>query len=57
MIDYLVPDFFVSPSIENNGGMHTKVERVRQATREWAIQHVSFETFTSQLTTLLKSFY
>ena len=31
MIDYLVPDFFITPSIENSGGMHTKVERVRQA--------------------------
>ena len=31
MIDYLVPDFFISPSMENSGGMHTKVERVRQA--------------------------
>ena len=28
-----------------------------QAAREWAVQNVSFETFTSQLTALLKSFY
>ena len=31
MIDYLVPDFFISPSPDGSGGMHTKVERVRQA--------------------------
>ena len=31
MIDYLVPDFFIGPSTENSGGMHTKVERVHQA--------------------------
>ena len=28
-----------------------------QAAREWAVKNVSFETFTSQLTALLKSFY
>ena len=28
-----------------------------QAAREWAVQNVSFETFTAQLTALLKSFY
>ena len=28
-----------------------------QSAREWAVQNVSFDTFTSQLTTLLKSFY
>ena len=31
MIDYLVPEFFISPSPGGSGGMHTKVERVRQA--------------------------
>ena len=28
-----------------------------QSAREWAVRNVSFETFTSQLTALLKSFY
>ena len=28
-----------------------------QSAREWAVQNVSFDTFTSQLTTLLRSFY
>ena len=31
MIDYLVPEFFVSPSPGGSGGMHTKVDRVRRA--------------------------
>ena len=31
--------------------------RLGQSAREWAVQNVSFDTFTSQLTTLLKSFY
>ena len=28
-----------------------------QSAREWVVQSVSFEKFTSQLTALLKSFY
>ena len=31
MIDYLVPNFFINPSPDGSGGMHTKVERVCQA--------------------------
>ena len=31
MIDYLVPEFFVNPSPDGSGGMHTKVDRVRRA--------------------------
>ena len=31
MIDYLVPEFFVSPSPGGSGGMHTKVDRVNRA--------------------------
>ena len=31
MIDYLVPQFFIDSESYGSGGMHTKVERVRQA--------------------------
>ena len=31
MIDYLVPKFFAHLSTKHNGGMHTKVDRVRRA--------------------------
>ena len=34
MIDYLVPKFFAHLSPKHNGGMHTKVDRVRRAVSE-----------------------
>ena len=34
MIDYLVPKFFAHLSTKHNGGMHTKVDRVRRAVSE-----------------------
>ena len=40
MIDYLVPKFFAHLSPKHNGGMHTKVDRVRQAVGELYEIHV-----------------
>ena len=40
-----------------NGFQKLPDPQLIQPSREWAVQNVSFETFTSQLTALLKSFY
>ena len=40
MIDYLVPKFFAHLSPKHNGGMHTKVDRVRRAVGELYEIHV-----------------
>ena len=40
MIDYLVPEFFAHLSPKHNGGMHTKVDRVRRAVGELYEVHV-----------------
>lgn len=53
MIDYLVPDFFISPSPGGSGGMHTKVDRVRRAVSSIYRLHVGSDLSEMQSDFLL----
>ena len=53
MIDYLVPDFFIRPSMDGSGGMHTKVDRVSRAVRSIYALHIGSDLSKMQSEFLL----